>query len=207
MAPATSGSAGSHATRRARSCSTRPDMRQVNCSRSYSRCSLSGASGRTSRRFQCRRRRPQRERAEVGPAWSNCNARPRVLSRSAAHRTDDPNGDVWIIRRCDAALLLCHGCASRVDGLAMTAGDRRVVRSAQPAAADRQPPARDAGLPQRTTSRSECSTVAGACSASRSSDVGGRRGATGLNREEPRRRQDCFRRREATTLGLADYDA
>ena len=46
-------------------------------------------------------------------------------------------------RRC-----LCHGCSSCVGHAAVTAGDRRTVRSAQPAAAGRRPAARVAAPPE-----------------------------------------------------------
>jgi arylsulfatase A-like enzyme len=82
------------------------------------------------------------------------------------HEVDFPHG--WalplrrIVRRRDrlgdnsitpidgAARVDCHGCGSRVGCVLVTAGDRRVVRFAQPAPADTRPPACNAGLPQRT---------------------------------------------------------
>jgi hypothetical protein len=42
------------------------------------------------------------------------------------------------------ALMVRHGCSSCVGHAAVTAGDRRTVRSAQPAAAGRRPTARRA---------------------------------------------------------------
>jgi hypothetical protein len=50
--------------------------------------------------------------------------------------------DCFDSRACSAALALCHGCSSCVGHAAVTAGDRRTVRSAQPAAAGGRPAAR-----------------------------------------------------------------
>jgi len=51
---------------------------------------------------------------------------------------------------CGLRLLVRHGCGSGVDVVVVIAGDRRIVRSIQPAATDRRPPARGAAVPERT---------------------------------------------------------
>jgi hypothetical protein len=60
-----------------------------------------------------------------------------------------------------ASLCLCHVCGSRVDCVVVTAGDRRVVGSVQPAADDRRPAARSVNLrPARADStRSRASAI------------------------------------------------
>jgi hypothetical protein len=65
-----------------------------------------------------------------------------------AVRPDDPYGDQGIMGAGDPGRALCHGCDSRVDRLAMTAGDCRIVRSVQPAAADGRPPTQTPRFPK-----------------------------------------------------------
>ena len=56
-------------------------------------------------------------------------------------------------RRC-----LCHGCDSRADREAVTAGDPRIVGSVQPTAADRRPRARGVAPPRGANGRSVAAT-------------------------------------------------
>jgi len=62
----------------------------------------------------------------------------------------DRNGYKGGVRRAVVRRLLCHGSDSRVGPVVLTAADRRIVRSPQPAAADRRPAPRRAALPRRT---------------------------------------------------------
>ena len=68
-----------------------------------------------------------------------------------------------------ASLCLCHGCSSCVGHAAVTAGDRRTVRSAQPAAAGRRPAARGAAPPEGKIATTLGAALATLASASRSS--------------------------------------
>ncbi len=67
-----------------------------------------------------------------------------------------PTSDAPLLLLKDIGLLVRHGFGSRVDRVAVNAGDRGIVRSAQPSAADRRPPARGAALPQRTMRSADC---------------------------------------------------
>ena len=58
-----------------------------------------------------------------------------------------------ITRAPRPALLQCHECGSRAECVVVTAGDDRIVREAQSAAADTAPPARGAALPQQAGPR------------------------------------------------------
>ena len=70
------------------------------------------------------------------------------LASPASKRARTGRGAIaFVLPPARTALLQRHGCGSRVDRVAVTVPDRRVVRSAQPAAAASQPPARWAALP------------------------------------------------------------
>src|SRR5437660_1569251 len=60
----------------------------------------------------------------------------RLLSPRRRVPARDWFGDVRLASRSGAARLLRHGCGSQVGPVVLTAGDRRIVRSPQPAAAD-----------------------------------------------------------------------
>ena len=80
------------------------------------------------------------------------SSKPGALSQSPTSRRARPGRATTAsaLAAAPASLCLCHGSDSRVDPVAVTAGDHRTVCSPQPAAADRRPRIRGVAPPRRT---------------------------------------------------------
>jgi hypothetical protein len=84
---------------------------------------------------------PEAVVARGSPAWpSDLRYRPVASVRSATSARSPSTASTR--EPASVGVMLRHGRSSRVDGLAVSAGDHRTVCSAQPARADRRPPAR-----------------------------------------------------------------
>ena len=101
------------------------------------------------------RKRSQAHRHGAGGAHSASwrlgrRPAPSLTSKRALARIGTT---AFILGPTRAPLLLCHACGSRVDSVVVTAGDRRVVRDAQSAAADTRPRARGTAFPNGRRAR------------------------------------------------------
>jgi hypothetical protein len=97
----------------------------------------------------------------------------------------DAYGDLAIARPPPAALSQCHGSDSRVGPVVLTAADRRIVRSPQPAAADRRPAPHPAALPRRTNLATSVTPISLCCISLGCEVVPGRPSAAARARTEP----------------------
>jgi hypothetical protein len=126
------GGAGDHTSPRPSVSLTRYE--QPDCPRSLSACKHPNPDAV--------RKRSQAHRPGAGDAHSG-SRRP---GRRAAPSSKG------IVTSAATARALCHVSGSRAGQAVVTAGDRRIVRSAQPAAADQRPAVRLVALPQGTIS-------------------------------------------------------